>query len=309
MVVKFDLNTIPNDVTVTEATLSIYPFKNYYEGENGPKSVFRLTKDWSESSVTWSSPWSTGGGDFSATALASSSNSSYNVWEDYDVTSAVKDMVESSGENCGFLFKFDSMTPKKGVSVYSSEASQTDKRPKLAITYEGGDTQAPEVTVTAPSAGQILTQGATFNITWTATDNVGVVCRAIYFDSGLRDWELVDSAAGSTGTYGWTVPDIESADCKIMINAYDAAGNVGTQETGTFTIEPPAAIKPYGFMVVHADRYNVKITNIQGREIASFETRDIKQLNKMMTSLSSGVHIIHITTPNQKFSKQIRVVK
>ena len=309
MVVKFDLNTIPDNVTVTEATLSIYPFKKYYEGNNGPKSVFRLTKDWSESSVKWSTPWSTKGGDFSTPALASSNNSSYNVWEDYDVTSAIKDMVESSGENCGFLFKFDSMTPKKGVSIYSSEASQTDKRPKLTITYEGGDTQAPEVTVSAPSTGQTLTQGAAFDITWTATDNVGVVCRAIYFDSGLRDWELVDSATGNTGTYEWTVPTIESSDCKIKIFAYDAAGNVGSQESGTFTIEPLTSIKPYGFSITNADKYDVKITNIQGREIASFETRDIKQLNKMMTSLSSGVHIIHITTPKQKFTKQIRVVK
>ena len=309
MVVKFDLSTIPDNVTVNEATLSIYPFKNYWEGENGPKSVFRLTKDWSESSVTWSTPWSTGGGDFSTPALASNTNSSYNVWEDYDITTAIKDMVESGGNNYGFIFKFDSMTPKKGVSIWSSESSQDDKRPKLTITYEGGDTQAPEVTISAPSAGQILAQGATFDITWTATDNVGVVCRAIYFDSGLRDWELVDSSAGNTGTYEWTVPTIESSDCKIKIFAYDAAGNVGTNETGTFTIEPPSTIKPYGFTIVHADKYNVKIINIQGREIASFETRDIKQLNRMMTALSSGVHIIHITTPSQKFSKQIRVVK
>ena len=273
MVVKFDLNTIPNDVTVTEATLSIYPFRKYYEGNNGPKSVFRLTKDWSESSVKWNTPWSTNGGDFSTPALASSNNSSYNVWEDYDVTSAVKDMIENSGNNYGFIFKFDSMTPKKGVSIWSSESSQEDKRPKLTITYEGGDTQAPEVTVSAPSTGQTLTQGLAFNITWTANDNVGVVCRAIYFDSGLRDWELVDSAAGNTGTYEWSVPTIESSDCKIKIFAYDAAGNVGSQESGTFTIEPPSSIKPYGFTIVHADKYNVKITNIQGREIASFETR------------------------------------
>lgn len=208
MVIKFDLNTIPDNVTISEATLSVYPFYKYYEGENGPKSLFRLTKDWSESSVNWSTPWTTKGGDFSTSALASSNNSSYNVWEDYDVTSAVTDMVENGGNNYGFIFKFDSMTPKKGVSIWSSESSQEDKRPKLTITYES-----------------------------------------------------------------------------------------------------PTSIKPYGFTIAHAERYNVKITNIQGREIASFETRDIKQLNKMMTSLSSGVHIIHITTPNQKFSKQIRIVK
>ena len=136
MVIKFDLSTIPDNVTINEATLSIYPIKSYYEGENGPKSVFRLTKDWEESSVTWSRPWTTGGGDFEAQALASSTNSAYNVWEDYDITSAVKNMVESGGNNYGFIFKFDSMTPKKGVSIWSSEGSQEANRPKLTITYD-----------------------------------------------------------------------------------------------------------------------------------------------------------------------------
>ncbi len=136
MVVKFDLNTIPENVTIKEAVLSIYPYAAYYEGENGPKSIFLLTKDWDESTVLWNTPWTTGGGDFSTPALASNNNSSYNVWEDYEITSAIKDMVENGENNNGFIFKFDSMTPKKGVAIYSSESSVEDKRPKLSITYE-----------------------------------------------------------------------------------------------------------------------------------------------------------------------------
>ena len=36
------------------------------------------------------------------------------------------------------------------------------------------DNQAPTVTVTAPNGGETLTPGGSFNITWTASDNVGV---------------------------------------------------------------------------------------------------------------------------------------
>jgi hypothetical protein len=136
VVAKFALNIPREDIIIKEATLSIYPYASYYEGENGPKSLFLLTKDWDESSVLWNTPWTTGGGDFSTPAIASNSNSSYNVWEDYEITSAIKDMVENGADNFGFIFKFDSMTPKKGVSIHSSESAVEDKRPKLTITYE-----------------------------------------------------------------------------------------------------------------------------------------------------------------------------
>ena len=135
MVIKFDLNTIPNNVTVTKATLSMYPYEKFMDGENGPKSVFRITKEWDESSVTWKSPWTTSGGDYDTVALSSNTNSSYNVWEDYDLTTAVKNIVEAGGDNYGFIFIFDSMTPPKGAAIYSSEASDAALRPKLTVEY------------------------------------------------------------------------------------------------------------------------------------------------------------------------------
>ena len=135
MVIKFDLNTIPNNVTVTKAALSMYPYEKFMDGENGPKSVYRVTKEWDESSVTWKSPWSTSGGDYDTVALSSNNNSSYNVWEEYDLTTAVKNIVEEGGDNYGFIFIFDSMTPPKGATMYSSEASDITLRPKLTVEY------------------------------------------------------------------------------------------------------------------------------------------------------------------------------
>ncbi len=143
MVLHFDLSIIPVDAKIKEATLSVYPYKNFYDGKNGPKSVYRLTKNWNESNVSWNSPWSKKGGDFATQALASSSNSSLKTWEDYDVGSAVKDMVENSGNNYGFLIKFDSMTPGKGVVFYSSESALSDKRPKLTVTYDAATNVVP----------------------------------------------------------------------------------------------------------------------------------------------------------------------
>lgn len=143
MVLKFALNTIPADALIKKATLSVYPYNNFLEGKNGPKSVYRITKTWTEAQVTWNSPWSTKGGDFSAQALATSSNTSLNVWEDYDVASAIKDMAENNGDNFGFIFKFNSMSGN-GVMFNSHLSNTVDKRPKLTITYEPATIITPD---------------------------------------------------------------------------------------------------------------------------------------------------------------------
>ena len=278
---------------------------------NGTKSIYRITKSWQESSVTYNSPWSSNGGDYNSSRIDQNTNSSTKVWEDFDVKSTIEGFLANTYSNYGFLIKFDSYSPSKTLDYISSENSNQDNRPKLVITYEI-DTEAPVVKVEAPSAGAVLKQGASANIIWNASDDVGVVACALHFSDGTRAWELIDSLNSNPGTYAWTVPsDVTSTTCKVKVNAYDAIGNMGFEESGEFTIEPPASIKYqlYGINVVPGEKLNVKITNIQGREVASFETKNLKHISKMLTSLSSGVHIIHITTPNQKFSKQIRVVR
>ena len=171
-----------------------------------------------------------------------------------------------------------------------------------------GDQQAPVVSVTAPGSGEELQQGATYAIEWTATDNVGVVSRAIYFteDDGTT-WTLVDSAAGNTGTFDWTVPTTTSALCMIKVFAYDAAGNVGNGESAQFIIGGTGTT-PNMFTIKPAGSYKVTITNVQGRVISSFRTKnlDIKQIKQ---SLPSGLHIVNIITSKEKFSRKLLLTR
>lgn len=104
--------------------------------KNGPKSLYRITKDWNEATVEWKSPWINPGGDFEDTPIAKNSNDQVKVWEDYDVTSAIKDIVENSGENHGFILTFDHHTPAYGVMIASSEYNDESKRPKLTVAYD-----------------------------------------------------------------------------------------------------------------------------------------------------------------------------
>jgi len=103
---------------------------------NGPKSLYRITRDWDEATVEWKSPWANPGGDFESTPLAKSGNDQVKVWEHFDVTAAIKDMVENSGEYYGFILTFDHHTPAYGVMMASSEYSDASKRPKLTVTYD-----------------------------------------------------------------------------------------------------------------------------------------------------------------------------
>ena len=103
---------------------------------NGPKSLFRITRDWDEATVEWKSPWANPGGDFENIPLAKNSNDQIKVWEHYDVTNAIKDIVENSGDNYGFILTFDHHTPAYGVMIASSEYSDESKRPKLTIKYD-----------------------------------------------------------------------------------------------------------------------------------------------------------------------------
>jgi hypothetical protein len=171
-----------------------------------------------------------------------------------------------------------------------------------------GDQLAPVVSVTAPGAGESLLQGISYDVKWTATDNVGVVSRAIYFseDDGAT-WTLVDSASGNTGTCDWTVPAVSSSECKIKVFAYDAAGNVGSNESAQFAIGA-ISIVPNVFTIKPAGVCKVTITNVQGRIISSFNTRNLN-LAQIKQSLPSGVHIVHILTSKGKFTGKHLLVR
>jgi len=102
------------------------------------------------------------------------------------------------------------------------------------------DTEAPEVEVTSPKAGDEITPGGTHTIQWTATDNYSVASREIYLstDNGAN-WERLDSADLNTGgKYTWNVPAQNSGECKIKVCAYDRFSNEGKDESGTFSIGP-----------------------------------------------------------------------
>jgi hypothetical protein len=106
------------------------------------------------------------------------------------------------------------------------------------------DVTAPVVTLTSLQGGQHLNPGDNVDITWTATDNLGVDSVNVYFapQGPAYGWNLIGEALPNNGTFSWTVPAISSDSARVQVTAYDHALNYGiaTSDSG-FTIGVSAA--------------------------------------------------------------------
>ena len=96
----------------------------------------------------------------------------------------------------------------------------------------GADTQSPTATLTAPNGGQSLVGGSTQTVTWTASDNVGVVGVDIFYrDSELASWKMIARSVPNTGTWTWHVHNTPTTAARVRVLARDAAGNTGTDNS------------------------------------------------------------------------------
>ncbi len=94
------------------------------------------------------------------------------------------------------------------------------------------DNAAPVVTITAPTAAQLVPDSTSFNITWTLSDvSAPASVKIEYSDDNGDNWSTIAAAApftpGSTGSYVWTTPAMSGADLthyKVRLTAIDKVG-------------------------------------------------------------------------------------
>lgn len=167
MAYKINLTSIPAGAKITKAEMALYAYAvasgTSTTLKNGSKSIYKITAAWTESTIKW-----TGAPAASTTALASNSNSQVNVWETFDITSDVKNIIENGAANNGYLLRFP--TYNYGVKYRSSEFATTPaNKPKLTVTYDPPMSVKPQyykgipkaesynVTVTNVQGKEILT--------------------------------------------------------------------------------------------------------------------------------------------------------
>jgi len=100
------------------------------------------------------------------------------------------------------------------------------------------DTQAPSVTVNAPNGGESWAAGSSHDITWTATDNVGVASVTLeYSTNNGASWSPIASGEPNDGTYTWSVAQAASAQMLVRVTAIDGSANQGSDvSNATFTL-------------------------------------------------------------------------
>ena len=70
--------------------------------------------------------------------------------------------------------------------------------------------------VTSPANGNVLTSGDSYNITWSKTGTGIPNVNLSYSTDGGSGYTFIATAA-NTGSYGWSVPDTLSTDCKVKV--------------------------------------------------------------------------------------------
>jgi hypothetical protein len=164
--IKFDLSTIPFDATVVKAVLSLYCFDEPWQGRTSYNDVFRLTREWDESSVTWYKAtsnvnWTAGGGDHDTPRIFKLEQGAEitNQWANHTVTSAVQHMVQNPEENHGFLFVHvgTSGNNHDRQDYRSSEFNDVSFRPKLTVEYSANATNvSPRISTEKQGTGIVV---------------------------------------------------------------------------------------------------------------------------------------------------------
>lgn len=136
--VKFDLSSIPANSNILSAKLTLYsnPFPlngdgvNANSGSSNAMYIERATSSWN-SSLDWINQPS---GDISTQILIPHTSASQLDLVDIDVKTLVSNMI-SLGNN-GFKIRLQNETPYNIRNFCSSKFSNSEKHPKLVITYQ-----------------------------------------------------------------------------------------------------------------------------------------------------------------------------
>lgn len=101
------------------------------------------------------------------------------------------------------------------------------------------DTTAPSVTVTSPNGGETLEATSTYNITWTASDNVGVASQDVLYSTngGTNFSPIATNLGGEVRSFAWRVPCEPTTAGRIKVVVRDASGNQKNDiSNGNFSI-------------------------------------------------------------------------
>jgi hypothetical protein len=165
-----------------------------------------------------------------------------------------------------------------------------------------GDTEPPVVTVTAPDGGETWAIDSFFDITWTATDNIGVTSIDILLssDGGATYPHTIATGEANDGVYSWQVDVAPTTQAHIKVIAYDAATNSGDDVSNAdFEIYDPTSgvmqepVVPERLVISGAqpNPFSERTAIRFGLPRAGHITMDVYDVSgRMITNLTDGVY-------------------
>jgi phage anti-repressor protein len=248
-IIKWDLSAIPNDATVTEATLYLYQVETggdtsydigVHKIVNVDPNITTCTWNTYDGTNSWTGGADGGQGDTATaedTQSVNSTNSEYKTWS---VTNMIQAWVSTPSSNYGMLVNSDDVASVDSYRTFAStEDSNTPYRPKLIVTYIAGtpaqatnpdpNDSATDVTVDAVlswTAGS----GATSHDVYFGTSSPGSFQgnqTSTTFDPGTLSYDI---------TYYWRIDEINAAGT--------TTGNVWTFTTEAEPQPPGQATNP-----------------------------------------------------------------
>jgi hypothetical protein len=142
VIILFDIaGALPAGADVRKAVMTLYVDDNYGDCDV-TFSLFPLSSSWFEPEVTWNNrmggiSWSTPGGDYSTTAIATMTASGEKFPVDMSLpASLIEDWLTSNDENMGVILVPDSSVPGDcGLVFTTSDNIYILRRPRLTVHY------------------------------------------------------------------------------------------------------------------------------------------------------------------------------
>jgi hypothetical protein len=229
-----------------------------------------------------------------------------------------------------------------GFEAVSTEANRDTLMSRAMSWLCPDEAQAPSVTVVDPNGGQSVTIGESYEIQWTATDDVAVLSVDILLstDNG-QTYAPLASGVPNSFAFDWTVGPTPSDSCLIRITAIDPSDNVGEDVSNTvFSITTPTDVAggvppryalhgavPNPFNPVTSLRFDVPRTSRVWLDIVSVNGRHVRSLlagqyvpagstertwdgrDDRGVGVAAGVYLVHMRADEFTATRKVQLVK
>ncbi|MCB0162587.1 MAG: DNRLRE domain-containing protein [Anaerolineae bacterium] len=193
--VKFNIATLPINQVITKATFRVHLISSYdFPNTSRTITAYRITSDWSESSLTWNNA------PGYSTAYDSNliGNDDFD-WYDFDVTNLVKAWYEGNYQNYGVMLRGPEYSGLDS-SWRGFSTREGSFPPQLVIEYQAAPTppNPPSLlTATGISTSQI-------NLSWQDNSNDETGFKIERSLNGLSGWIQIATRPANATTYSST---------------------------------------------------------------------------------------------------------